>query len=39
MYVFMCGCAYANLCLPVCLCVQEREGEQYGQQGTLCINR
>lgn len=37
--VSTCGCAYASLCLPFCLCVQEREGEQYGLQGTLCINR
>lgn len=36
--VYVCGCAYASLCLPVCLCVQEREGERNSLQGTLCIS-
>lgn len=30
--------AYASLCLPVCLCVREREGEQNGLRGMLCFN-
>ena len=32
------GRARASLCLPVCLCVREREGEQNGLRGTLCFN-
>lgn len=34
--VYACTVHMQACVLPVCLCVQEREGEQNGLQGTLC---